>query len=595
MECLRFVLPLSFSSSLFCVIILFSVKFTAMAEKNAETEASSDQVSGRAIHLCVPCRKKHKENVGEFYCRECKQYLCKMCCSAHEDFDFMSGHEVIVASKVNTSEAVLDMKGYDQCEKHNKRVKFFCVEHQILCCSSCVIFEHRKCDEISNLKTEVAKGGIKCEGILTQLNILECNAKELEVECREIISHMDAQREPLLEQIDGVKELFEQKWTRLKDKITEQFQQTLADGTGELTRKISACGVMLDCVTENSQFIKCVFDHGCDEQKLIAICAIQRKISSDNTQLSTERTSLCRQDYSVEYSKQLKELLQTEGDMVTLAVNKMLPLVNPLKLQRLASVNVRKGQNDDNEPLYSGMDFFPDGRLVVVDNKNKKLKIMNESLEIVGTFQLNNWLYDIAVVTAEKIAVTSQHVIHILHVSRTNTVTLTKTVHTENYFSICMMNDTTFLVSTFDDDCPLRMVSMEGMETDFSNLPENRYTFDRSFCTFIRNYNKLVLTDTSADSVIMFEMGNESNTKCIVKHGNIKGPRGACVGPDDCVYVCCMYTHNIVQVSPSGEVISSQRLDMRFPYSICISKTRKTLAVSNSEVGGRQLQLFALC
>lgn len=563
-----------------------------MAEKNSETEASSDQVSGSSAHLCAPCKKKHKENVGEFYCRECNQYQCKMCSSAHEDFDFMSGHEVMIANKVNTSEAVLDMKGYDRCEKHNKIIKFFCVEHQILCCSYCVIFEHRKCDEINNLKTEVSKGGIKCEEVLTQLNILESNAKELEVECRESISHMDAQMEQLLEQIDGVKESFEQKWTGLKDKITEQFQQTLADGTRELTRKISTCGVMLDCVRENSQFIKCVFDHGCDEQKLIASCAIQRKISSDNTQLSTERTTLCRHDYSVECSKQLKELLQTEGDMVTLAVNKMLPLVKPLKMQRLAYVNVRRGQNDNTEPFYSGMDFFADGRLVVVDNKNKKLKIMNERLEIVGTFQLNISPYDIVVMTAEKIAVTSKNEIRILHVSRTNTITLTKTMHTANYFSVCMMNDTTFLVSTYDDDRPLRMVSMEGKETEFCYLPENRYKFDSSFCTFIPNHNKLVLTDTSADSVIMFEMGNESNTKCVVKHGNIKGPRGVCVGPDDCVYVCCMYTQNIVQVSPSGKVISSHDLDTKLPYSICISKTRKTLAVSNSENGKRRLELF---
>ncbi|XP_053392210.1 uncharacterized protein LOC128554898, partial [Mercenaria mercenaria] len=38
--------------------------------------------------------------------------------------------------------------------------------------------------------------------------------------------------------------------------------------------------------------------------------------------------------------------------------------------------------DDVGEPLYTGLDFLPDGRLVAVDNKNMKCLIYNEKLEI---------------------------------------------------------------------------------------------------------------------------------------------------------------------------------------------------------------------
>ena len=100
--------------------------------------------------------------------------------------------------------------------------------------------------------------------------------------------------------------------------------------------------------------------------------------------------------------------------------------------------------------MYSGIAFLSDGRLVVVDHRNWKLYVMDENLQKLGIYKFSGYRCDVAVVSKEEVAVTGgrYEVIGFLHISRTNHITLTRTLTTTAwYYYICLMNDTTFLVS----------------------------------------------------------------------------------------------------------------------------------------------------
>ncbi|KAH3803491.1 hypothetical protein DPMN_131752, partial [Dreissena polymorpha] len=57
----------------------------------------------------------------------------------------------------------------------------------------------------------------------------------------------------------------------------------------------------------------------------------------------------------------------------------------PVTLKLLVSVDLPQTGDDEREPLLSGLDFLPDGRLVAVDCMNKKCIILNERLQRLGT------------------------------------------------------------------------------------------------------------------------------------------------------------------------------------------------------------------
>ena len=123
---------------------------------------------------------------------------------------------------------------------------------------------------------------------------------------------------------------------------------------------------------------------------------------------------------------------------------------SPVTLKLIKSVEVKQCDGDVEEPWYTGMDFLSDGRLVVVDHMNCKLYVMDENLQKLGMYKFSRYPYDVAVVSGEEVAVTGGRykVIEFLHISKTNHITLTRTITTTaQYDSICLMNDTTFLVS----------------------------------------------------------------------------------------------------------------------------------------------------
>ena len=90
------------------------------------------------------------------------------------------------------------------------------------------------------------------------------------------------------------------------------------------------------------------------------------------------------------------------------------------------------------------MNFLPDGRLAMLDNKNKSLLIRDEQMKILGRCKFSTLPLSIVVVS-EDVAITfgGESVNKCLH------VTVTKIIRTPvPYNTISLMNDTTFRFST---------------------------------------------------------------------------------------------------------------------------------------------------
>jgi len=110
---------------------------------------------------------------------------------------------------------------------------------------------------------------------------------------------------------------------------------------------------------------------------------------------------------------------------------------------------------------------------------------------------------------------------------------------------------------------------------------------------YVRNTDKLILTDRNDHAVFMYDNTDTCVTQTVVKDGRIKEPKGVCAGPGDSIFVCSKGSNSLVQVATlSGRVLGSHKVDMMFPYTVCISQDKKKLAVCNSVNGNRKLQLL---
>ncbi|KAH3809539.1 uncharacterized protein LOC127833493 [Dreissena polymorpha] len=162
-----------------------------------------------------------------------------------------------------------------------------------------------------------------------------------------------------------------------------------------------------------------------------------------------------------------------------------------ITLELLVSVDLQKTADDKEEGFLTGLVFLPNGRLVAVDNMNMKCIILNERLQRLGspyTFKANPLC--VVCVSHDALCVTFKGAVFLLSLSTDNTIRQTRVIITSsNFYSISRMSPSQMVVSTWDDPRPARIISLDGVESDFDHVtfPVKKYKIEESMCTFVQS------------------------------------------------------------------------------------------------------------
>jgi small GTP-binding protein len=108
--------------------------------------------------------KGHEEIMPNYYCPQCKIYMCKKCEISHSDLFYQKNHILINLDKDKEINDIFT--GYCKENNHLEKLEYFCKTHNKLCCSSCIVKikregkgQHTDCDIclIENIKDEKNK------------------------------------------------------------------------------------------------------------------------------------------------------------------------------------------------------------------------------------------------------------------------------------------------------------------------------------------------------------------------------------------------------------------------------------------------------
>ncbi|XP_052265888.1 E3 ubiquitin-protein ligase TRIM56-like isoform X3 [Dreissena polymorpha] len=597
---------------------------------------------------CEPCMKTNISKTATVFCKDCDEYLCDTCKNPHTVYK-PGQHNIVNSQGSKSSSVILDMKGMDKCHEHAREIEFFCQDHSKLCCLSCVLI-HRKCDQLDEIVKVSRQTRPELQALKHSLIKLQSEADDFLADCKQSETGLNESIAKISSEVDTMKDRIIKLFEEAKQKLISEAKQFKIADVKRIGNKRDASLKVKEELNKVLSMCCVVLDSGTPSQQYIYSELMKEKRKTIESTMDDQRKIKFLSTMTVSFPKQVTSLLEMgsnsiklncvgnktdddddgggdkddddddddegnddeddddddddegnddEDDDVETSPISLSSQPRPLILEQLVSVDLHKTGDDEREPDLSGLDFLPDGRLVAVDNNNMKCIILNERLQRLGTpYKFEFYPQSVVCVSHDTLCVTfgGYKEVYLLSVSTDNTITLTREITTSSkFYSICCMSPSNMVVSTCDDPRPVRMISVDGVESDFDHsltFPMKTYKLGESRCTYVQSKNTLVLTDQHAHTVYVYDTVN--GTSRAVTNENIQNPLGACVGPGDTVLVCSGNKQSIVHLTIHGKILGTYPLDMRYPKSICVSKDGTRLVVSNTNQVVKKLQLYKI-
>ena len=167
----------------------------------------------------------HKEIEALSFCNDCKLYMCNKCEKLHSEL-FQKNHNLI---KLEKGKDMADMlSGFCNEKNHKLELKYFCKNHNKLCCAQCVTKlkdkedgQHADCDicfikDVENEKRNKLKDNIKC------LEDISINLKQKINELKLIYEKIEKSKEELKTNIQKA-------FTKLRSALNDREEELLKE------------------------------------------------------------------------------------------------------------------------------------------------------------------------------------------------------------------------------------------------------------------------------------------------------------------------------------------------------------------------------
>lgn len=175
-------------------------------------------------------------NLAVGYCQTCAEYLCKTCFDVHLVPKPSRNHVLLGENEMPMERGNVEDKtgseldsAFEACEKHAQEViKFYCAEHELFCCGSCVALEHRACGNVEYL-LEVSGRFLKSKeykDLETDIDTLLDNTGSFKSQIIEFAEKNETQSNQALATLEQFRETLNSNMDLLEEKTTMQIQKS---------------------------------------------------------------------------------------------------------------------------------------------------------------------------------------------------------------------------------------------------------------------------------------------------------------------------------------------------------------------------------
>ncbi|VDH96252.1 E3 SUMO-protein ligase RanBP2 [Mytilus galloprovincialis] len=238
--------------------------------------------------LCMSCERLDIVSQAIFICNDCSDTLCDICQKYHSSNKSTSNHEIKNIFTLPEKEKV--HKTFQNiCSDHSKKLKLFCNDHNVPCCTLCVSLCHRKCDSVVTFEEAV-----KTFSTDFKLDKIKTYIRDVSNDCDNLISHyvecLQSNDRQYEKEHKGIEETCDYIISKVKateklkkDELTKMYDEK----QHILKHRLETCQVLTTVVSDKLTEIS--HEKGSEIQRLIMAYTIEDEIKQHKQILKTYR------------------------------------------------------------------------------------------------------------------------------------------------------------------------------------------------------------------------------------------------------------------------------------------------------------------
>ena len=572
--------------------------------------------------FCDLCYEADDLNVkAASFCDDCVQFMCNKCYKIHERLSSTRGHVVKTGTAMPRSQADKPPR-FSFCDEHPKHLKNqFCSVHKQLVCSLCSPLYHKNCSTGSVEDVSKSISSSETNDLYDIVSDMKSNLESSLSAMKSNIDNLNGQKTIMLEQAQ-----------ELYDKIVSKAKKWFADEKSEIdTHYQSQLLVLKQNHTRINNAVSRI------ESSLRQIDILRSKpidaklflrlqdILSDMKQHQDDfKAPICNVHLSFVPSKQIQDFLSSSYTMGSVKLDKskceitipeiLYPVsstqqsragpankVDAAACQResarqsvaLTQLKGRKPKrynvklsDDRNDCWITGMAITNDGRRLLVDYNNYKVKLFSRDMKLLSSLSLSEHRGIAVVSDKEAVVTTVNSSLVLLDISG----------------SKMSINDTTSVSCDVDGISQYReklVVTSCSLITSSVKLIDKTGRVYWSVSTDDQGQSlfsqpRYVTSDIERNTVTVTDYGNNTltvvngDTGDVIKRRSVKHkyPEGVTTGPSGNIYVCYYDTREVAELTgdlAEERILLSQQDGLGVgPWSIVYDKSCGQLIISYS-------------
>lgn len=549
---------------------------------------------------CDPCRFSGKtSSPAKKYCKDCGGHFCMYCAKTHVRTALTKTHEIIdVDKRSRTTEVARNSttRFQNKCHDHGADLVSYCEPHDSLCCNVCVMSVHKDCKRVVKL-SEAASGNkakVMCKDLESTIKKLQAQFSDIQSQRRDHLQYMDEQNDAIMSSIRMFRKSINGIVDRLEDCVVRQKNEYWKDQSNLLTNHMKTCQTAATVLDDAYRNLDISLQHT-DAGIFVNIKRVESVVRKYSEVLAKLQPSPGRENFRFLPDLNIEKFLSSLEGLGVMKVEAL-----PIKGDNLSLASSRRSREDSRRPnlttdlnvklksdkrtcFITGVSFMHDGRIVLADDANKKIKLFGADFKPLSNICTDMPPRDISAISHHEVAVTIPNE-KTIQVYKVGPKEFEKKLYLRldiECYGITYYEPDIYVTSGWSSEREIQVIDLSGEVKRKIRLP--RSIFRYPLYITIDPKSKFLFVSDYVNGVICLDMSGKVILQCQEPEAG-SYYKGLTVAIPGQIYACIWQQNGVSRVHTDGRglesVLTWLSADRRKPLAIAYTSKTKRLVLS---------------